>query len=665
MHLYLRLTFFLRLLSAGRFRLGLRSKIVTLGIAGAVIAGGISLAGLHIASRVQDDSAASVALRLAVTRLSESYLEAGQIADEFLRKHDDSRIKTHAETLARAADDLATIEATIAPLPADDPLKAAAMLRPGINQYAVRFQNVVSAQRVLGLKPEQGLFGKLGAAARALEARLAPLDMPALTVEMLAMRRDEKDFLLSGNEKFGDTLKTHVETFQSKLGGAALPDDVKAELTKLLQAYDGAFTAVLVSQGSLTEEIDDLATLYGRNRPALVAALNAADARYQAAERSAQQLRQTLIWTIALATLVTGLAIFLVANRVAGAIARLARAMQQLAAGDLSIVLPGLGRHDEIGDMAQAVEGFKAHVAAQAQREAAAKAEQDHRVATQRRSEMQMLADGFERTVGDVIDTMSHAADGLEASADTLTHNADRTRKLSATVATASTQASDNVRSVAAATEEMSSSVGEIGRQVGESTRIAAEAVRQADDTNARIGEMARAAERIGDVVKLISAIAQQTNLLALNATIEAARAGDAGRGFAVVASEVKQLASQTANATGDITQQITALQTTTRDSVTAIEAIGGSIGRMSDIATSIAAAVQQQGAATQEIARNVQQATTGTADVAVHIADVTRGAGETGTASAQVHASAQSLAQQSQRLKSEVQNFLSTVRAA
>jgi len=221
------------------------------------------------------------------------------------------------------------------------------------------------------------------------------------------------------------------------------------------------------------------------------------------------------------------------------------------------------------------------------------------------------------------------------------------------------------VQSVATASEELTGSVNEIARQVQESSKIAGEAVSQAQKTDARITQLSQAASRIGDVVKLITAIAEQTNLLALNATIEAARAGEAGKGFAVVASEVKALAAQTAKATDEIGTQIASMQSATQDSVAAIKEIGGPISRISEIAGAIAAAVEEQGAATQEIARNVGEAAKGTAQVASNITDVNRGAGETGSASTQVLASARSLPNESNNLKIEVEKFLTTVRAA
>jgi len=211
----------------------------------------------------------------------------------------------------------------------------------------------------------------------------------------------------------------------------------------------------------------------------------------------------------------------------------------------------------------------------------------------------------------------------------------------------------------------LTTSVNEISRQVQASARVATEAVDQSRKTNDRVGELSKAASLIGDVVELINSIAGQTNLLALNATIEAARAGEAGRGFAVVAAEVKALAEQTAKATGEIGKQIAGMQTATDESVGAIKEIGETIGRMSEISSTIASAVEEQGAATQEISRNVQQAAQGTMQVSSNIADVQRGAGETGSASSQVLSAAQSLSVESNRLKREVQSFLSTVRAA
>ncbi|UWU70977.1 methyl-accepting chemotaxis protein [Bradyrhizobium sp. NC92] len=340
-------------------------------------------------------------------------------------------------------------------------------------------------------------------------------------------------------------------------------------------------------------------------------------------------------------------------------------AMDKLAGGDFSVVLPGLGRKDEVGGVAAAVEKFKIVSEQKAREEAEAKIRQDQLAAAQRKAEMHKLADSFEAAIGEIVDTVSSAATELEASASTLTATAARGQEVTTMVAAASEEASTNVQSVASATEELSSSITEISRQVQESARVAGDAVNQARTTTDRVGELSAAAARIGDVVELINTIAGQTNLLALNATIEAARAGEAGRGFAVVASEVKALAEQTAKATGEIGQQIASIQTATEHSVGAIKDISHTIERLSEISSTIAAAVEEQGAATQEISRNVQQAATGTHQVSSNITDVQRGASETGSASTQVLAAAQSLSSDSSRLKLEVSKFLGTVRAA
>jgi methyl-accepting chemotaxis protein len=366
--------------------------------------------------------------------------------------------------------------------------------------------------------------------------------------------------------------------------------------------------------------------------------------------------------TIILVLLGSGVFSFL---GVARPMTRLNLAMDQMAAGNLDVAIPGADRGDEVGDMAKTIVVIRQNAEQKARDEAEGKVRQDQIRSDQRKQDMVKLANDFESAVGEIIETVSSASTELEASARMLTSTAERSQQLTAVVAAASEEASTNVQSVASATEEMASSVNEISRQVQTSAGIASEAVAQARKTNDRVGELAKAAARIGDVVELINTIAGQTNLLALNATIEAARAGEAGRGFAVVASEVKALAEQTAKATGEISQQITGIQSATHESVGAIKEIGDTIGRMSEIASTIAAAVEQQGAATREISRNVQQAAQGTQQVSSNISDVQRGAGETGSASSQVLSAAQSLSADSNRLKAEVGKFLNTVRAA
>jgi methyl-accepting chemotaxis protein len=381
-------------------------------------------------------------------------------------------------------------------------------------------------------------------------------------------------------------------------------------------------------------------------------------------EESFWSMARTALIVIAVLMVLSIAIAWMITRNVVKPLAVLKHRMASLSSGEFEAPVANTDRKDEIGEMARTVGVFRdAMIETNRLREEQAAVE--GRQAEQRKSEMNRLADQFERDVGEIIVLVSSAASQLEGSATTLNQTADTVQTVSHQAADASNSASASVHSVAAASEELASSVAEISRQVDASSRIAYEAVDQAQKTDARISQLSQSAAEIGDVLNLIRNIAEQTNLLALNATIEAARAGEAGRGFAVVASEVKALAEQTAKATGEIGQQIAGIQSATQDSVHAIRKISGTIEKLSEISSTIAAAVEEQGAATQEISRNVQQAAQGTEQVSANITDVQRGAGETGSASSQVLSAAQSLSRDSNRLKFEVGEFLTTVRAA
>ncbi|WP_236823710.1 methyl-accepting chemotaxis protein [Blastochloris viridis] len=342
----------------------------------------------------------------------------------------------------------------------------------------------------------------------------------------------------------------------------------------------------------------------------------------------------------------------------------LVAALQRLANGDYSFEVPGADRKDEVGEVARTARVFRDNGLENQRMQEEQKAA-EARAAVEKKQAMHQLADGFEGAVGGIIGAVSSASTQLQGAAQTMSAAAEQTNRQSTAVASASEEASSNVQTVASAAEELAASVSEIGRRVNESAQIAAEAARDADATAGKVARLSQAAQKIGDIVGLISTIAGQTNLLALNATIEAARAGDAGKGFAVVASEVKSLADQTAKATAEISAQIEEIQASTSDSAHAIGQITETIRKMNEIATTIASAVEEQGAATTEIARNVQQASAGTAEVSSNIVGVTRAASDSSAASSQVLSAAGNLASQSDQLKHEVTRFLATVRAA
>jgi methyl-accepting chemotaxis protein len=449
--------------------------------------------------------------------------------------------------------------------------------------------------------------------------------------------------------------------------------DLAEQLEKQWQSFLGASIDVqsLVTKGDVAGAKDVNASKVvpiGRAMDLTLAKL--VELNDDGAEAAGQGAETTYLSAIRLMAVILGGAIVLglgaaiyMARDIRRGISSILKPMGQLTDGELSVEIPHRGEATEIGRIASALQVFKEALVAQKASDDAANA--DRAVSAARAQTISAATGDFEVMIGELVGSLASASIELEAFATTLSSSADHAQELTTMVAAASEEASTNVQSVASATEELSTSVNEISRQVQESARMANEAVDQARKTNDRVGELSKAAARIGDVVELINTIAGQTNLLALNATIEAARAGEAGRGFAVVASEVKALAEQTAKATGQIGQQISDIQAATQESVGAIKEISGTIEKLSEISSTIASAVEEQGAATQEISRNVQQAAQGTHQVSSHITEVERSASETGSASSQVLSAAQSLAGESDRLKSQVEKFLNTVRAA
>jgi methyl-accepting chemotaxis protein len=497
-----------------------------------------------------------------------------------------------------------------------------------------------------------------------------------LEAKVLLVRVANWRMLATRDPKGIATFKANTEKAQAQIAvleKADLPPNlmvllanVKTSVAKYAEAFDKTGPNLVAGDDLYYKAITPLTVDAVGKLDRVKESIGKAFAKTTADTESLISTTVTMQEIVAGAAVLLGMLIaFLIARGIIKPLSGLTSGMKELAGGNFGVVLPGLDRKDEVGDMAQAVETFKVKAEEKARDEAEAKVKQDLVAAKQRKADMIKLADDFENAVGEIVDTVSSASTELEASASTLTSTAARAQELATMVAAASEEASTNVQSVASATEEMSSSVNEISRQVQGSARIAGEAVDQARRTNDRVGELSKAAARIGDVVELINTIAGQTNLLALNATIEAARAGEAGRGFAVVASEVKALAEQTAKATGEIGQQISGIQAATQESVHAIKEISGTIEKLSEISSTIAAAVEEQGAATQEISRNVQQAAQGTQQVSSNITDVQRGASETGSASSQVLSAAKSLSSDSNRLKLEVGKFLNSVRAA
>jgi methyl-accepting chemotaxis protein len=451
-----------------------------------------------------------------------------------------------------------------------------------------------------------------------------------------------------------------------------------ADLRRLAAAADAACDAPLKFAASVTSDGDDVKAAHrieAQCEPGLDAVATALDRLIQtvraeshaAADDTRSTADQTITTTYLLVlaglAVVLGIAIFFSRVSITTPIAALEMAMRRLASLDTTTVVPGVGRRDEIGSMAAAVQVFKDGMIAAAE---VAKAREAEQAAREHRAEaLEALVHVFEEKIAVLVSALTGAAGEMQTSSNVVAAAADRTSRQSSVVSAASQEAAANVQTVASATEELSASVREIGQQVANSRDIARAALAESEDTRKTVGSLSESAHRIGEVVQLISSIASQTNLLALNATIEAARAGEAGKGFAVVAAEVKSLANQTEQATGDIKNQVEDIQSLTARTVTAIAHIGQTIMEMSDISVAIAAAIEEQAAATQEIARSVAEAARGTEEVSSNIRDVYDASESTGTAARNILDAASSLAREAATLDTEVEFFISGVKAA
>ncbi len=640
--------------------------IAVLALAGFAAIGGIYFVNTTHQAAIQETQLAEARGVTIVDSVRYGFLSARRHEKDFLARLDKKYAVKHQATIEEVVPHFAELKA-IHQEPEEQEMID--QMEAGLLAYAEQFNEVVDMNERGGLTPKAGLRGKVRASVHAAEQKLKEFNDPEMMVVMLMMRRHEKDFLLRTDPKYVAKMDERMAEFDATLAGSiVIPASEKPDIEALLDTYLADFKALSALRLEEVADKKTMSKIFADVVPKLEF-LNkkgtddaaAALATYHQSKDATFRLIITAM--VVVAAIVAALSA-LIGRGVSGPIGAMTAAMGNLAEGDLEVHIPAQGQRNEIGQMAGAVQVFKENAIRVKQMETEQE-EIKRRAEEEKRTTMNKMADDFEASVAGVVKSVSASATQMESTAQAMSATAEETSRQSTAVAAASEEASTNVQTVASAAEELSSSISEISRQVAQSSEIASKAVKDAENTNEQIQGLAEAANKIGEVVALITDIADQTNLLALNATIEAARAGDAGKGFAVVASEVKNLANQTAKATEEIGNQIGDIQGATQNAVGAIEGITKTITEIDEIASAIAAAVEEQGAATQEIARNVEQAAAGTQEVSSNIAGVTQAASETGQASGQVQEAATELSGQSDSLQKEIDTFIATIKAA
>ncbi len=639
--------------------LSLRQQIVAVALSGLIVVGAIYLVGWTIDTRVQSTADQNAELTRKVSALSEDMLRARQIATDFLQKRTDALIEAHGKLIEQAQAHLAEIETLVGSIE-DERLAQVSAIRPGISMYMTRFNNVVAAQKTLGLNEKLGLQGKLRDAVHQVESRLAQFDQPRLAVLMLMMRRHEKDYMLRGGEQYGTDFNKRIDEFEKQLKDVELDAGIKKELASRLDTYRQSFMAYMAQADTLKDEADDLATIYDRLKPVLTTVKEAADLRYAEAAEAATRSRLIVLVTIALIIAAAGVLAAYFGRRISKPLLRLVSTMDELIGGRLDAEVPETGRRDEIGRMANALLVFRDAAVektrlehdteeqrrvAEEQRQASATAqerlaEERATAAAEQARVVGALAEGLKKlAAGDLTyrlqDGFTDATEQIKLDFNDAMDRLDQTVRA---ISDAARDVSGAAREISAGTddlsrrteeqatslEETSSSMEEIAATVKRNAENALEAnqfasgscsvaEKNGEAVSLAVAAMSRIKDssgKIADIIGIIDEIARQTNLLALNAAVEAARAGDAGRGFAVVAAEVRTLAQRSAQAAKDI---------------------NGLIGASSGQVKEGVALVNRAGASLEEIVKSINK-------VATIVSDIAGASGEQSTGIGQVN---------------------------